>query len=173
MCHHGLCVGRICFPIWEAQAAASHRRDVDEEANELSIAEAGGVSLDSRLVPGRQVHLVLLTGEQVGGTVVDVAPTWLLLTDRGQQIVVLMSAIVAVEGMQRGDARPARTASAPGVGYALRHLAELDRMVVVSTAAGAWRGFITAVGADYLELIPEGGADSVALGFRAIASVRG
>ncbi len=122
---------------------------------ELTRAERSSVHLVDRLRAGvgSPVEVLVRTGARLGGDLLDVGGTWLLLQDGRREHLVPTAALVTVGGI---PAVAAAATSSPlrrlGLGHALRALAR-DRCVVrVDTAGGTVVGRLDAVGADHVDV---------------------
>lgn len=146
------------FEDLESQFRAA--RADEEEVADLTEAELAQVSLADRLRArhGQEVSLRLQDGSDVTGTVVDVAVQWLLVADPGRRVLVPSAAVVAARLL--GGAAP----QAPVVErrlrltHVLRALAREGGALVVRTTAGDYRGRLTRVAADHVDVDAEGGA---------------
>ena len=125
------------------------------EVAELTRAERASVHLVDRLRAGvgTPVEVLVRTGSRVGGVVVDVAASWLLLHEGPREHLVPAGALVAVRGAPvlaaAGVGSPLRRL---GLGHALRALAR-DRCVVrVDVGGDVVVGRVDAVGADHLDV---------------------
>lgn len=143
------------FEDLESQWFAEERRERDAEVADRTRAERARIALAERYAASRDTSLTLtmITGEVLGGDLVDLGADWLLMQDRaGRDVLVAMDAVVAVAGLGRGS-DPATTARRFAIGYALRGLAR-DRatVIVVDVAGNRVTGTIDAVGKDWCEL---------------------
>ncbi|WP_413450974.1 DUF2642 domain-containing protein [Georgenia phoenicis] len=154
------------FDDLERQFLQAARVAEDEEVVDLAEAEQAQVSLADRLRArhGQAVALRLSDGSDVHGTVVDAAVQWLLVADAGRRVLVPTAAVAAARSL--GAAAP----EAPVVErrlrltHVLRALAREQSAVVVRTTAGDFRGRITRVAADHVDVEGEpGGVVAVAL----------
>lgn len=142
------------FEDLEAQWEAQERRELDAEVADRTRRERALVDLVSRLVAatGEEITVRLLAGPPVHGRVEEVGDGWLLLSAGRRAILLVLDAVVAIEGLARST-DPATRARRFGVGYALRGISR-DRAVVVvrDRAGGSSTGTIDVVGADHVEL---------------------
>ena len=154
------------FDDLERQFLQAVRASKDEEVADLAEAEQAQVSLADRLRArhGQEVTLRLRDGSDVRGTVLDAAVQWLLVSDAGRRVLVPTSAVAAARSL--GAAAP----EAPVVErrlrltHVLRAVAREQSEVVVRTTAGDYRGRLTRVAADHVDVEAEGGgAVAVAL----------
>lgn len=142
------------FADLEAQWEAHERRELDAEVADRTRRQRALVDLTARLAAhrGRPVTVRTTAGDPVTGVVVDVGDGWLALSRSPRSVLVLLAALVGVDGLttRSEDARAARRF---GVGYALRGLSR-DRatVTVVDIAGGTTTGTIDAVGADHLQI---------------------
>ncbi len=142
------------FADLEAQWEAAHRLELDAEVADRTRRERALVDLVSRLVgaSGTEVTLRLLAGPPIDGTVSDVGDGWLVVLTRRGPVLVLLGAVVGIDGLTR-SAHPATRARRFGVGYALRGISRDRSVVAVLDRAGAVvTGTIDTVGADHLDL---------------------
>jgi hypothetical protein len=162
------------FSDMELQVDALEGEARAAQVAELTRAERSSVHLVDRLraAEGAPVDLVVRTGARVGGEVVDVAASWVLLHDGPREHLVPTAAIVTVRGAPSvaaaGLGSPLRRL---GLGHALRAIAR-DRCVVrLDTLGGVVVGRVDAVGADHVDVglvdpadqRPRGGQETVAL----------
>jgi hypothetical protein len=146
-------------------ADLSAQFDSAEEAAERAEAasrarvEIGAVRLTERLRGALGGDLVLRCrgAGQVAGRLTEVGPDWLLLDDeRGGELLVAASAVVAVAGLGRLTAAPAE----PGVvrdrldlRWAVRAVArDRSTVQVLLVDGGRLTGTVDRVGADFCEL---------------------
>lgn len=164
------------FADLEAQLAAGRADEARWDVAELTRAERARVSLADRLrgAVGTRVRLVTAPEEPLAGVVAEAAAQWVLLDlGSGRRAVVPTRAIRTVEGLGPRAAPPAgRLESALGLGHVLRALAR-DRVVVtVRTDVGVLVGRLDRVGADHVDLTPEGqAARTVCVPFHALLAV--
>ncbi|MDC7121137.1 hypothetical protein OMK64_06265 [Cellulomonas fimi] len=168
------------FDDMEAQLVAARTAAVRLDVAELTRAERATVALTDRLRAAGASSLTVRTahGEPLRGSLVDVAPEWLLLAvGPVQQALVPTAAVVAVGGLT-AHAAPAAAAVERrlGLGHALRALAR-DRAVVRVRAAGVEIvGRVDRVGADHLDVTeadrPAGVAATWAVPFATLEVVR-
>ncbi|MFW3171912.1 hypothetical protein [Geodermatophilus sp. CPCC 206100] len=140
---------------FDAVEAAAERA----EAGSRRRAELGAVRLAERLAGsvGRPVSLRCRGAGEVAGTLTDVGPDWLLLSDDvHREVLVATGAVLSVAGLGRMTAVPAPDGSVRGrldLRRALRGLAR-DRSVVqvLLDDGSASVGTVDSVGADFVEL---------------------
>lgn len=142
------------FDDLENQFAQAARAADDEAVIDLAEAEMAQVPLIDRLRArhGQDVTLRLADGSDIHGSVVDAAVQWLLVADGGRRILVPTAAVAAARSL--GHAAP----QAPVVErrlrltHVLRALAREGSAVVVRSTAGDYRGHITRVAADHVDV---------------------
>jgi hypothetical protein len=140
---------------WDEAEASAERAESASRAR----AEFGGVRLADRLrgAEGSRVVLRCRGAGQVGGVVAEVGPDWFLLVDeRGAEVLVAAAAVLAVTGLGRLTAAPAGEGEVRGrldLRRAVRGLARDRSQVQVLLADGAVvTGTIDRVGADFCEI---------------------
>lgn len=142
------------FADLEAQWDAQLRLELDAEVADRTRRERALVDLVSRLAAslGSPLTVRLVAGPPVSGVVADVGDGWLAVTSGRRSVLLVLDAVVGLEGLARG-ADPATTARRFGVGYALRGISR-DRAVVtvLDRAGGTLTGTVDRVGADHLEV---------------------
>jgi hypothetical protein len=147
------------FADLEAQFAEAASAPERAEEASRARAEMGAVRLPERLGAALD-HPVLVRcrgAGQVGGTLVDLGPDWLLLEDDGgRDVLVAVAAVLAVGGLGRETAvaEPAGPVrSRLDLRRAVRALAR-DRAAVqvVLVDGGTLTGTVDRVGADHFEL---------------------
>ena len=141
----------------EQQAQALYDADRASELADRSRAEYAGVSLVSRLMASadRELTLDVLGAGPVTGRLGRVGPDWCLVHGSGQDWVVRVAAVKAVEGAS-GRSVP-EVAWSPvsrlGLGSALRRLADAGSGCRVVSLDGTDRvGTLGRVGADFVEV---------------------
>ena len=147
------------FADMEAQLAAAQAAELAAQVADLTRAERATVDLTSRLraAQGAQVTVRVGTAESVPGTVLEVAPQWLLLGDGPRRALVPLTALSAVGGLPVAavaahGAAHGMVARRLGLGHALRALAR-DRTVVRVAVDGAELvGRLDRVGADHVDV---------------------
>jgi small nuclear ribonucleoprotein (snRNP)-like protein len=157
----------------EGQLAAAHDADFAHEVAELAAAERASVDLASRLAAarGQSVGVHLRGGEVLRGDLADATPTWILLRDGPRDHLIPGGAVAAVEGAAERSLPWGGVERRLGLGHALRALAETYAVVVVVTDGMEFRGRVTGVGADHLDLTPESGRASIVVSFSSILRV--
>lgn len=166
------------FADMEAQLERARREGEHHEVADLARAERANVPWTDRVRASRgcELRVHVGEGEPLRGVLVDVAAHWLLLAQSARQVLVPVTAVVAVEGLTV-QAAPAAGAVERrlGLGHALRALAR-DRAPVVVHARGlVVAGRVDRVGADHLDLTVADGArggSSVAVPFASLIAVR-
>jgi hypothetical protein len=143
------------FADMEAQLAAAQAAELAAQVADVTRAEQATVTLTDRLraAAGSTATVRVAGGEQVVGTVLDLADQWLLLGDGPRRALVPTTAIDAVAGlapaMQPDQGAVARRL---GLGHALRALARDRATVRISTDGPELTGRVDRVGADHLDL---------------------
>jgi hypothetical protein len=139
---------------FEAEQEAAERA----ETSSRSRHELGALRLVDRLggALGSPVVLICRGAGQVSGTLSEVGSDWLLLDDRGREVLVATGSVRAVSGLGRRTATPHDDGPIGlrlDLRRALRGLAR-DRAVVqvVLDEGTVLHGTIDRVGADYVEL---------------------
>lgn len=166
------------FADLESRFEAERRAELAAESAELAQAEAAGVTLADRLRArmGHEVHLRTLHGFQVDGVVREAYPAFLLVDEGAGVCALVPVAAVATVGPLGGAAVPAgqverRTTFAAAV----RTLARSGARVRVVMAGGEVIGRIVRVGADHLDVLPDGAqnnAGRVSVSLPAVEVVR-
>jgi hypothetical protein len=141
----------------EGRAEALYDAERETDLADRSRTEYAAVTLAGRLMAslGAEVVLDVLGVGQVGGVLQRVGPDWCLARGSGQDWVVRLAAVVAVEG---GSARAVpEVAWSPvarlGLGSALRRLADArERCVVHGTDGSVREAVVVRVGADFVEV---------------------
>ena len=158
------------------------RLEMDRLVEDLTDAERVGVTLSSRMIAmrGRHLDVLLRGGERLGGVVVDVAESWVLVRTAGGDSLVPLSAVVAawpMGGMVAGGPGPGDRV---GIDHVLREAAGLGLPVVIDHDAGLHTGVVIAVLADHFDLDPAdrsvwgaGGAGSAAMDSPLVLSLSG
>ncbi|NPC95946.1 hypothetical protein [Nocardioides sp. zg-DK7169] len=161
----------------EQQAGALYDAERAPEVADRARAEYRSVTLAGRLMAslGHDVVLEVAGAGPVAGRLARVTPTWCLLTAAGQDRVVLLGAVRAVEGLsERAVPEVAWSPLARlGLASALRRLAEAgERCVVVTRGATSYDGRLGRVGADFVEIETGAARRVLLLAFDAIAVVQ-
>jgi hypothetical protein len=167
------------FADLEAQFAEAASASEQAEQASRSRFEMGAIGLPERLrgALGHPVHLRCRGAGQVSGTLADLGVDWLLLEDDGgREVLVSLSAVLAVGGLGRetAAAEPAGPVrSRLDLRRAVRALARDRAAVQVVLVDGAvLSGTVDRVGADHFELAehaPEATRRSAAVvGVRAV-----
>lgn len=142
------------FADMEAQLGAAESRGRQNEVAELTRAERATVGLCDRLraAVGTEIRLSLRSG-LLRAVVVDVASTWLLVSEADREHLVPLSSIGAVARLGAASAPdPGAVVRALGLGHALRAIARDRTLVHVTGIAGTVTGRIDAVGADHIDV---------------------
>jgi hypothetical protein len=142
------------FADLEGQLAAERAAHFQADVAEMTRAERASVELSARLVAqrGKDITVVLATGDTVRGTVADAAAQWVLLTDDGRHVLVPRKAVTAVHGLGARARASTEVERRLSLGYALRALSRDRARVVVRTQASEFSGALGAVGADYVDV---------------------
>jgi len=162
----------------EQEAGARFAEERALEVAERARAEYRVVTLASRLAAsvGREVLLVLQGPGALRGVLRRTGDGWCLLeASTGHDWVVMLPAVVAVRGASPRSLPEAAwgVAGRLGPGTALRRLAdEGERCVVHLVDGSSYDGRLDRVGADLVELVPDGGGDAVLLASAAVAAVQ-
>lgn len=156
----------------EAQGAWAAERGLEVAVR--ARAEYARVGLPGRLMAGLggRVALQVAGVGTVGGELVRVADGWLLLADGAVEWIVLLDAVETVRGLPPRAVPPeAWPATARlGVGSALRAMVG-ERCLVRLRSDGQLDGRVGRIGADFVELQPDGGGTAL-VAFAAVAAVR-
>jgi hypothetical protein len=154
----------------QAEGLALAERDI--EVAELGRAEYAGVDLASRLHAsvGGQVRMAVSGLGVLEARLCAAGQDWCLLSNEplgpAREWVVRFAAVAMAEGLsERAAPEPARPVTARlGLGSALRRLAESREPVVLTRLDGATtRGRLRRVGADFVEVVPDGDRPGVIL----------
>jgi hypothetical protein len=142
----------------EGQAAALYDADRAPELADRSRAEYRSVTLAARLMASleREVTLELAGPGAVSGRLTRVGTGWCLLQGPGQDWVVRLEAVAAVEGASDRAVPEVAWPSAAALGpeAALRGLAEAAEPCTVHLLDGRRHdGTLRRVGADFVELV--------------------
>ncbi len=170
------------FDDLEQEAEGLALADRDLEVAELGRAEYAAVDLAARVHAsvGLDVELHVVGVGRMSGRLAAAGRDWLLVGGPGarptQEWLVRLAAVTAAEGLsERAVPEPARGVAARlGTGSALRRLAESREPVLLTRLDGtATRGRLRRVGADFVEVLPEGERRAVGLAaFAHLAAVR-
>lgn len=146
--------GRL-FDDLEAQLAAAARADVHAEAADLQRLETSRQPLADRMRAATGAALrIQVPGRVVSGRVLGAGADWVLVDAAGADTLVVLDAVVWVEGLGRGADPPADEIDARlGFGHVLRQLAR-DRAVVAIGLrdSSVLTGTVDRVGADALDI---------------------
>lgn len=158
----------------EQQAQGAWASERDQEVAERARAEYARVGIAGRLMAGLGARVTLQVAGvgALGGDVVRVADGWLLLQDGGLEWIVLLDAVETVRGLPARAVPPEAwpVTARLGVGSALRALAG-ERCLARLRTGGQLDGRVGRLGADFVELQPDGGAP-VLVALAALAAVR-
>lgn len=170
------------FADMELQLDGAASRELAAQVADLTRAERASVRLADRFRAGtgRPVRLALRNDVGIGGVVVDVGATWVLVRDDRVEHLVPLPAVVSVTGLGSAAAPPpGAVLRGLGLGHVLRALSR-DRQVVRVIGGGrTLLGRVDAVGADHLDLVgvyPDSGrptSDSTLVAFDALDVVSG
>lgn len=147
----------------EQQAEGLALAERDAEVAELGRAAYSTVDLASRVHAslGRQVSLEVLVLGRLSGRLSSAGAGWLLLGAPATEWLVPLPRVTAFEGLSEWALTPvARPLTARlGFGSVLRRLAEQgDRVTAVRSDGARVAGLLRRVGADFVEVVPEGRA---------------
>lgn len=152
------------FEDLEQQAAGLELTDRDAEVADRTRAEYAEVTLMSRVrgSVGARVGLQLVGAGALTGRVARAGRDWLLLTspEGGHEWVVCVDAVVAATGLATASVaeRVAAVTARLGLRSVLRGLAESRVELVAHHRDGTrHRGTVVRVGADFTELVVDGG----------------
>ena len=167
------------FADMEAQLEAARRADLAVEVAERTRAERSTVELVDRLraACGATVRVLTRGDVRVTGVLVDAAAQWIVLDERGRDVLVPVAAVVAVGGLTPHVAPAAGVVERRlSLGHALRALARDRAVLRVATEGGELVGRGGRVGADHLDLTlgdePSRAAEVLAVAFAAFRTVR-
>ena len=160
------------FSDLEGQLASARTSEFESGVRDLAQAERATVRLAERLASSvsAQVTLTLRGGIHVSGVVSDVTGAWVLLTEGKREQLVPLGAIVMARGVGHRASSLGAVAARLGLGHALRALAREGAPIIVLTSGGEVRGRIDQVGADHLDLAPDGGG-AVTVAFPEVLAV--
>lgn len=161
----------------EAQADAAFALEREAELADRRRAEYQQVRLAGRLMAsvGAPVVLEVAGVGVLEGTLERVADGWLLLGGAGQDWLVRLAALASVRGASERavpDVAWPRVARL-GLGSALRRLADAgERCVVHGVDGGCHDGVPVRVGADFVEIVPDGSDRVTLVAFDRLAAVQ-
>jgi hypothetical protein len=146
----------------EQQAEGLYLAERDATVAELRVSTYAEVELSARLHAsiGSPVHLSLVGGASAEGVVARAGRDWLLLGQGVGEAVVRLGAVLRVRGAsERAVTEQARPVVARlGLASVLRQLtADGEALALTLTDGGVVRGRLRRVGADFVELVTEGG----------------
>lgn len=158
----------------EQQAQGAWAADRGLEVAERARAEYARVGLAGRFMAGLGARVALqVTGVgALGGELVRVADGWLLLAEGSAEWLVLIDAVESARGLPARAVPPEAwpVTARLGVGSALRAMAG-ERGLARFRSGGQLEGRVGRIGADFVELHPDGGT-TVLVAFTALAAVR-
>lgn len=183
------------FADLEAQLDELERDELTSEVIDRTQREKALIRLADRIraADGKAIDVRLLGGERVSGQVHAVGADWLTLSVGqaavgqaavgqaavgqgavGQVAVVPLAAVVTARGLpSRGVAPESAVVARLDLGYALRLLMREGVSVLVSFVDGEHlKATIATVGADYVELAPDGEGTRVMAPFGNLAVIR-
>ncbi|MEO6204314.1 MAG: hypothetical protein ABIO67_02870 [Mycobacteriales bacterium] len=145
------------FDDLEGQAAAQDAAEVRGEVADRTRRERGSLQLTDRLRPGTEHPLAVhLAGAgTVRGTLSEVGPDWLLLTESaGCEALVPLSAVLSVTGVgQRAEVAEGEVVRRLDLRWVLRGLARSRAGVTVVLRDGSVAtGTLDQVGAEHVDL---------------------
>lgn len=159
-----------------AQLEAAEHADLEAEARERAMVEAAHTGLADRLraVAGRPVRLRVAGHGTVHGTVGEVGPDWLRLSDSTADLVVPLGAVATVRGADRfALSPPGAVAARYDLRMVLRALWRASTPLVLTLRSGdVVHGTVRRVGADHLDIVDGADTDRVLVALAELASVR-
>lgn len=162
----------------EAQFDHARNRPDDGEVAELAEAEVGQVRLVDRLRArqGADLTVHLSSSTTLAGKLHDVSREWLLLHTASGRVLVPLAALVAA-GPLGGVAPPSQgLRDRLRITHVLRGLAREAVEVHLHSHAGDYRGWLSRVGRDHVDLQlaspGHGGAHDVTLSLAHLVSLR-
>ena len=160
------------FDDLESQAEATMLELEQEDAAEIEVAEQAQILLADRIRARIGSHLVVgVEGESYAGDVIDASRAWVLLAGPVSDVLVPMSAIAWVDGLERSAPSPQGAELKIGLGHVLRRLAQEEVDVRVLCAGRTVSGVIDRVGYDHLEVRVNGAQIGIVVPFWALTSV--
>jgi hypothetical protein len=158
----------------EQQAQGAWATDRGLEVAERARAEYARVTLAGRLMAalGGRIALQVSGVGSLAGEVVRVADGWLLLAEGNVEWLVLLDAVETARGLSARAVPPEAwpVTARLGLGSALRAMAG-ERCVARLRSGAQLDGRVGRIGADFVELHPDGGT-TVLVAFAALAAVR-
>lgn len=142
------------FADLEGQFAAAAQAGREDEIIDLTEAEMATSAMTDRLRArvGGQLTVRLVDGSLVGGDVLDATPQWLLLNEQGRRVLLPLHAVVAAWPLGEVAPEASVTERRLRLTHVLRAIAREGTAVLVRTAAGDHRGWLTRVAADHVDL---------------------
>lgn len=142
------------FADLEGQFVAAERAGREDELIDLTEAEMATTAIADRLRArvGHQVTVRLVGGSLLRAEVYDATPQWLLMGLDGRRVLVPLHAVVAAWPLGEVAPQAPVTERRLRLTHVLRAIAREARAVLVRTAHGDYRGWITRVAADHVDL---------------------
>lgn len=142
------------FADLEGQFAAAAQAGREDEIIDLTEAEMATSTLADRLRArvGGLLNVRLVGGTLARGEVLDATPQWLLLAEQGRRVLVPLHAVVAAWPLGEVAPEASVTERRLRLTHVLRAIAREGAAVLVRTADGDHRGWLTRVGADHVDL---------------------
>ncbi|MBC7374725.1 MAG: hypothetical protein H7323_12115 [Frankiales bacterium] len=149
------------FADLEGQLQAADAADLAGEVADRSRREAALVELVDRLLPavGQELVVHVLGPAMLRGRLLDAGRDWLLLDERGADVLVALAAVTGINGVGNRTRAPDSNAVAARLDlrWALRGLARSRTGVVLGLIDGDQvTGTVDRVGADHLDLAEHG-----------------
>ena len=140
------------------EAAFEGMRSVErfQEAHELAEAARLSVALADLLRErqGAPVALEMISGARHAGFAQEVNSVWAQLVDASSNLVIVaIAAVAAFSDPGRAGNVESPLQARQRIGMVMRNIARTGRSVLLTSTTGrSWRGHISGVGKDYLEL---------------------
>ena len=150
------------FADLEGQLLASDAAELAGEVADRTRREAALVALADRLRAGvgQELAVHLLGGQLLRGRLLDAGRDWLLLDERGTEVLVALSAVTGISGVGDRTRTPEGEGAVAGrldLRWALRGLARSRTGVVLALVDGTHvTGTLDRVGADHLDVAEHG-----------------